>query len=180
MTCVDIHMLAGRTTGRGSCVIDGAVAAVEVPGLDAPHAIPTAAVPEWLAELLGVGPRPRVHAPGVLIAHAAMLDRVLNIAEPDAGAIAELIAPDRVSSRWLELLTAISANLLARWRVEIRAPGATTAAETLEVLDCAAAGLWMLQPGPTEEVTAGEEVVCLAPTTSTAVWTWLSRLATAG
>jgi hypothetical protein len=180
VTCVDIHVLAGRNTGRGRCVIDGPLAAVELPGLDAPHAIPTAAVPEWLAGLLGVGPRPRVHAPGVLIAHAAMLDSVLNLAEPDAGAIAAMIAPDRVSSRWLELLVAISVNLLARWRVEIRAPGATTAAETLEVLDCSAAGLWMLQPGPAEDVTGDEEVVCLAPTTSTAVWAWLSRLAAAG
>jgi hypothetical protein len=178
MISVDVHVLTGDNAGRGNCVIDGAVASVDPPGPKAPHAMPTAAVPEWLASLLGIGPRPRVHASGVLIAQPALLDRALHITEPDADAIAAVIAPDRLSRRWLDLLVAISSNLTARWRVEIRTP-ATTVAETLEVLDCSSNGLWMLQPGDSEEVPGGD-VVCLAPTTSTDVWRWLSRLAAVG
>jgi hypothetical protein len=181
---VDVDVRVGRHAGSGRCVITGDRAVADLPGLGSPRAIASAVLPEWLAGLLDVGPRPEVSSPGVLILRRALLDDVLRLSEPDVDDVAAAIAPERLSRPWLELLTTVGTSLTARWRVALRSADARSTAEALEILDCSAAGLWVVQPCPAELVAAelgdGGDLVTLAPTTSTAVWAWLSRLAAIG
>jgi hypothetical protein len=176
---VDVDVLVGPRAGAGSCLIRGGLAVVDLPGLAAPRVIPPSVLPEWLAGLVGLGPRPVVSAPGLLIAPTTLLDTVLALAAPDRAAVATAIAPDKVNAAWLALLAGIAANLAARWRVAI-GPLNADPVDSLEILDCASAGLWAIQPCPAEaaaEELGTAEAVSLAPTTPAAVWAWLSRLA---
>lgn len=176
---VDVDVRVGRHTGSGCCVTTGDRTVVDLPGLAAPRTISTAALPEWLAGLLGVGPRPEVSSPGVLILRRDVLDAVLDLAPPDVDAVAAALAPAPAPRRWLELLAPLGAGLCGRWRVEISTPGG----DALEILDCGSAGLWTVHPCPVElgEAELGDgDLVTLAPTTSTTVWAWLSRLAATG
>lgn len=178
---VDVDVRVGPHTGSGRCVTTGDRTVVDLPGLAAPRTISTAALPEWLAGLVGVGPRPAVSSPGVLILRRDVLDAVLDLAAPDVAALAAALAPEPVPRRWLELLAALGAGLCGRWRVGICAPGG---GDALEILDCASAGLWAVHPCPVElgeaELGDGGDLVSLAPTTSATVWAWLSRLAATG
>jgi hypothetical protein len=183
IVAVDVDLLVGPRAGAGSCLIQGDLAVVDLPGLPHPRAIPTSVLPEWLAGLVGLGPRPVVSAPGLLIAPTTLLDTVLALATPDpagvAAAVAAAIAPSKVSDAWLEMLAGIATSLAARWRVSVGLLDADPV-DSLEILDCASAGLWAIQPCPAE-VAAEEldtaEAVSLTPTTPTAVWAWLSQLA---
>jgi hypothetical protein len=179
VVAVDVEVLVGPRAGAGSCLIQGDLAVADLPGLPDPRTIPTSVLPEWLAGLVGLGPRPVVSAPGLLIAPTTLLDTVLALATPDHAAVAAAIAPSKVADAWLELLAGIAANLVARWRVTVGLLDAD-AVDSLEILDCASAGLWAIQPCPAEvaaEELGAAEVVSLTPTTPTAVWAWLSRLA---
>ena len=181
---VEVDVRVGRHAGSGRCVITGDRAVADLPGLASPRTVPTAVIPEWLAGLLEVGPRPEVSSPGVLIMRRAVLDDVLDVADPDADVIAAALAPERVSRSWLELLAGISAGVTARWRVALRPPDGRSLSDTLEIVDAGAAGLWAVHPCPVELITAelgeGHDLVTVAPTTPTTVWAWLSRLAAAG
>jgi hypothetical protein len=76
-------------------------------------------------------------------------------------------------------MACIAANLAARWRITVGLLDADPV-DSLEILDCASAGLWAIQLCPAEvaaEELGATEVVSLTPTTPTAVWAWLSRLA---
>jgi hypothetical protein len=176
---VDVDVLVGPRAGTGCCLIHGDLAVVDLPGLPVPRAIPTSVLPEWLAGLVGLGPRPAVSAPGLLIAPTTLLDTVLELAAPDHAAVAAAIAPSKVSGAWLALLAGIAASLATRWRVAV-GPLNADPVESLEVLDCVGTGLWAVQPCPAEvaaEELGTAEAISLTPTTPTAVWAWLSRLA---
>jgi hypothetical protein len=179
---VDVEVLAGRHTGCGRCLLEGGRAVVDLPGLAGPRVIPGAALPEWLAGLVGLGPRPQVASPGVLMLDRAALDDIVGPAAPNVAAVAAAPRPERLPQRWLELLAGIGAGFSARWRVEVTSD--VRSSETLEVIDSADTGLWAVQPCPPELAVAetGDrgELVTLAPTTPTVVWAWLSRLAATG
>ncbi|TYK43634.1 hypothetical protein [Actinomadura decatromicini] len=158
---VEVTVLVGRHPGTGNCVIGDGVAAVELPGMDGPRVVPADVVPEWIAALVALAPRPRAKTSGMLVTSQTGLDVLLgDCREPD------------ISRDWLDLLATIRASLIARWRVTA-APGGD-----IEILDCASAGLWAVQPCPPEAVGAANgPLISLTPTTPTAVWTWLSLLA---
>jgi hypothetical protein len=171
---VQVQVMAGPHPGRGQCIVDGDMAAVDLPGLDPPRRIPASVLPEWLAALVGLGPRPSVAAPGLLITSTAVLDRLLA---PGARTPSIEVPPG-----WRDLLTRIIECRQAWWRITVgpldRAP-----TDSLEIIDSGTAGLWARQPCPPtaadEELDGQGPLAALTSTTPTAVWTWLSRLATA-
>jgi hypothetical protein len=177
---VDVEIPVGPFPGTGRCLIQGDLTVAELPALTDPRALPTTALPEWLAGLVGLGPRPAVSAPGILIAQTALLDTVLDLATPEPAAVAAAIAPERLAPDWLTLLAGIAGHLAARWRITV-GPLDAAPVDALEILDCAGKGLWARQPCPTEvaaaELDTETAADALTPTTSTAVWMWLSRLA---
>jgi hypothetical protein len=169
---VKVEVMAGARPGRGLCVIAGDVAAVDLPGLDRPGRIPAGVLPAWLAGLIGLGPRPAVAVPGLLIAPTAVLDRLLA----GTGAF-----PWSVPAEWRGVLARIVECRQAWWRMTMGPPGADPV-ESLEVIDAGAAGLWARRPCPAaaadDEIDhEGLPLAALAATTPTVVWTWLSRLA---
>lgn len=120
----------------------------------------------------------------MLVIGQAALDSVLDLDRPDLDAVAAVVG-GQVAHRWLELLVTISRNLTGRWRITVGSLGAPRGVDSLEILDCADAGLWAIQPCPAELIAAERlgdsgRVVSVTLTTPTTVWTWLSRLATAG
>jgi hypothetical protein len=177
---VRVELLAGPRRGSGLCLIDGAVAALDLPGLDGPTRVPASVVPGWLAGLVGVGPRPEARSPGVLLAPRTLVDCLTGA---DAAAVRAAVGRHRVPPAWIELLVGIAASLPARWRMSVGAP-ADVPVDLLEILDAGDCGLWSVQDCPPEllsgegrEVDAAEPWAVLTPTTPTAVWVWLSRLA---
>jgi hypothetical protein len=179
---VDVEVLMGRHVGVGCCLIDGELVLADLPGLPEPQALPVAALPEWLAGLVGLGPRPAASAPGSLVTRARVLDAVLAL--DGASARSVLAATGPVPGPWPELLAAVSGGLAGRWRVAVT--GLASGDEHLEVLDCADAGLWAVQPCPPATLpdddlppspTPDDPPVLLTPTTPTTLWAWLSRLA---
>lgn len=149
-----VTVLAGRHPGTGRCRIADGVAEVELPGLDGPRELPAAALPGWLAGLVGLGPRPRAEVRGLLVTSRT--------------ALAE---PGRLPAGW-------AGAPAAHWRLDLTVPGAGPS--SLEVLD--AGSLWALSPVEeallaAEEVAVDGEPVAVRPTTPSAVWRWLAPLA---
>lgn len=164
---VFVQVKAGPWPGPGRCVIDGDAATLNLPGMHRPERCPAGAVPQRLATLVGLGPRPVVAGPGMLITSASFLDRLLTAEDPP---------PTKIPSGWREVLSTLVVHRRAWWRITVHADAAHRG---LEVIDAGDAGLWSCQqcpPEPADEIDAGEPVA-LTPTTATAVWAWLSPLA---
>jgi hypothetical protein len=175
-----VEVLKGAHPGSGRCAVGGGLAVADLPGLPEPCVLPAAALPEWLAGLVGLGPRPAASAPGALVVRASVLDAVLALDRPDARRVRATAGP--APGPWPGLLAAVSAGLTGRWRMTVA--GLTGDVAHLEVLDCGPSGLWAVQPCPpgglADELPAADgddAAVLLTPTTPTEVWVWLSRLA---
>jgi hypothetical protein len=173
-----VRVMAGPHTGRGRCVVDGGVATVDLPGLDRPRRIPASVVPEWLAALVGLGPRPAVTAPGMLITSTAVLDGLLASGDAPGARTSSIDVP----AGWRDLLTRIIECRQGWWRMSV-GPFGDDPADSLEIIDAGSAGLWARRPCPPaaadEEIDGRGPLDALTSTTPTAVWTWLSRLPTA-
>jgi hypothetical protein len=175
-----VTVLAGRHAGAGRCRLAGGRARVELPGLDGPRDIPSALVPGWLAGLVGLGPRPRPAAGGLLVTSRSVLDRILALPAADPDAVRDTVAPSVLPGGWARSLAALAGTAYGHWRLDLTVPDGGTA--TLEVLD--AGGLWSLAAvGPallaSEEDGAGpgREPITVSPVSPSAVWRWLAPLA---
>jgi hypothetical protein len=169
---IRVQVLAGPHPGRGQCVVDGDVATVDLPGLDRPRQIPASVLPEWLAALVGLGPRPSVAAPGLLITSTAILDRLLETHGTRVSSV-------NVPAGWRDILTRIIACRQGWWRMAV-GPLGHDPADSLEIIDAGTAGLWSRRPCPPEAVDEALDgsgpLAALTSTTPTAVWTWLSAV----
>jgi hypothetical protein len=116
-------------------------------------------------------------------------------------AVRAVFTPADLPDVWVRALALLAGTRVSHWRVQVFDAGA--ALDALEILDGGSSGLWAAaehDPGPfagevddsdeldgvdgigvrgtgAEEEAAAGPVVSLAPTTPTAVWSWLSRLA---
>ena len=151
-----LELARGGRTATGT--VGPQAARIEVPGQEI--VVPPDFVPEALARLNDVGPRPRPEGAGRLRVSVAGLAAAL--ATRDAAA-AELTGPDD------DALRTILAALRDHWRVEARwaAAEGSPGVRVVEVLDTDA-GMWLVVPD-------GEHVE-LWPSTPTTVFRQLCAL----
>jgi hypothetical protein len=170
---VRVAVLTGALAGTGRCLIDGTTAEVHLPDTGGrPERIPSALVPVRLARMVELGPRPVIEAPGILIAGALEIDRLLGLdgaARTRGGAPAwtdPLPAPSGgVPVTWRDPLARIVAARRAWWWVTVAAAkhgdaqvdrdaqvgaapdrvGGNGQVDRLEVVDAGEAGLWVRQ-----------------------------------
>ena len=178
---LQVTVLAGRHAGAGTCRLAEGLARVDLPGLDSPRELPSAALPGWLAGLVGLGPRPRAAVTGLLVTSRPTLDRLLALPAADPDRVRVAFAPSTLPDGWADALAAL-AGAPAHWRMELTVPGAGTAA--LEVLDAGAGGLWSLAAvdpallgSEQDGAPLDGEPVAVSPTTPSAIWHWLAPLA---
>lgn len=166
----DLLLERGDRCGRGW--VDGEMAALLVPaGADPLRqliAVPTGFLPDALARLNDVGPRPRIEpalrlrlAPGALAGILATRDL--------AAAAAAVGDDDDEHEHERAAVRELVSTLREHWRVESRwDPGPESAGgRTLEVLDTGA-GMWLVVPDGS--------AVELWPSTPTTVWRGLCNL----
>jgi hypothetical protein len=119
-------------------------------------------VPEQLARVVGLGPRPRVPAAGRLELGTGLLDE-LTAADPGRRTDALRRVLDGRPEAAGAVARALAAGFQARWEAVMRwlpAPG-SAGQRAVQVIDTAT-GLWEMEPGGTG--------VAVWPTTPTAVW----------
>jgi len=162
----ELTLLRGTRRARGW--VDGEAVALLVPEDDAAErlalrTLPTTFVPDALARLNDLGPRPRVE-PAVRL-RLPVSELATRLANPKAPAL----PPAGMDETEAAALRTLAASLTEHWRVEARwrpspdSPGV----RIVEVVDTTA-GLWLVVPdGPSVE---------LWPTTPTTVFRQLSAL----
>lgn len=127
------------------------------------------ALPETLARLVGLGPRPRQAVPVRLEVAEGRLDGLLRAGAAPARADVEQLLGEQVADDVVATVGSLAATARSRWQVAVRwQPAAGSVGErTVEVIDTAN-GLWLLG------VEAG--TLTLVPVTPTEVWRLLVRL----
>jgi hypothetical protein len=175
-----VTVFAGKHVGSGHCQLADGTARVDLPGLDGPRDIPAALLPGWLAGLVGLGPRSRPAASGLLVTSRSVLDRLLALPVADPDRVRDAVAPSILPAGWARSLAALAGATYGHWRLDLTVPGGGTA--MLEVLD--AGGLWSLTPvdpallaSEVDGATLDDEPVAVSPVTPSAVWRWLAPLA---
>jgi hypothetical protein len=125
-------------------------------------------VPEQLARIVGLGPRPRASTAEPLELGAELLDE-LTASDPGRRAGALQGASDRTPEAALAIARALATGFRTRWEVIVRwlpAPG-STGQRAMHVIDTETT-LWAVEPGGTG--------LMVSPTTPTAVWRLLVTL----
>jgi hypothetical protein len=177
---VELEVLCGPHPGTVRAVLEGPGAAVQLPDAQSGRLVSRSLLPGWLAALVGLGPRPAVAVPGVLVVDAASLDLLLGADAGGPDAVAAAFGDEPVPPAWGDALGALPARVAARWRLTTRVAdhdGALVPAGAIDVVDAGEAGLWQLAPVDTEWLTAelaGEPgppvVVAVSTLSTTAVW----------
>jgi hypothetical protein len=165
MTVFTIELLRGGVTGRGHGWSEDGKAVAELPGLDGPRSLPAQRLPSWLAALVGLGPRPRPAARGILLTDAWRLRKLLDEEDGASAAVTEILDAAELPPAWTEALGRLREDLTTHWRLTIDTLG-------LEVIDGGAAGLWRIGGDPDNQ---GR--VSLQTTTPTQIWRCLTLLA---
>jgi hypothetical protein len=125
-------------------------------------------VPEGLARIVGLGPRPRTPTAGPLELETELLDE-LTASDPGRRAGALQLVPGNGPDDARTTARALASGLRSRWEVAVRwlpAPG-STGQRAMHVIDTETT-LWAVEPGSTGLV--------VWPTTPTAVWRLLVTL----
>jgi hypothetical protein len=125
-------------------------------------------VPEQLARIVGLGPRPRVPAVRPVELGTELLDQLTELdSGRRAGALQQVLeqSPD---DAWA-VARALAAGFRARWEVVVRwlPASGSTGQRALHVIDTETT-LWAVEPGGTG--------LLVGPTTATAVWRLLVTL----
>ena len=186
-TVLELEVFEGRHQGLCVAVVEGALAAVQLPGEDAPRRLPSSLLPGWLAGLVGLAPRPRPACPGVLVLDRDRLDALLGLDEGSRGdeaAVRDALGPDPLPEAWSRALATLPGAVTGRWRLARRLDGMdgeVVGSSEVEVLDAGDAGLWQVVPVDEDWVRdelAGQpapaRLVALSATTPTAVWELLT------
>ena len=125
-------------------------------------------VPEQLARIVGLGPRPRASTARPLELATELLDE-LTASDPGRRADAPQRVPGTSSEEAWAIARALATGFRARWEVVVRwlpAPG-SSGQRAMHVIDTETT-LWAVEPGGTGLV--------VSPTTPTAVWRLLVTL----
>ena len=125
-------------------------------------------VPEQLARLVGLGPRPRASTARPLELATELLDE-LTASDPGRRADAPQPVPDTSSEEAWAIARTLATGFRARWEVVVRwlpAPG-SSGQRAMHVIDTETT-LWAVEPGGTG--------LLVSPTTPTAVWRLLVTL----
>lgn len=174
---VRVEILTGRRPGHGTIVVNGDTALAELPGIDGVRRLPAAHLPGWVAAAVELGPRPAADLTGVLVTSPEVADAILGPEPLGAGTFRDRLGTG-LSEAWVAAMAAVGATTVHRWRVTVeRLDGHRL--DRLEAADAGPAGLWALGPAGPGLVDV-DEAVAIRPTTSTDVWSWLSRLAAHG
>jgi hypothetical protein len=202
---IRLDVIRGPRAGRWLCRAEDGLACVKLPGIGASQISAWGRVPGLLANAVGLAPRPRPRCGGVLVTGRGTLDRLFDSCvaaghlpgDETIEAVRAVFAPTELPAGWVHALARLAGGAITQWKVQIVVSGGTVL-DTLEIVDGDASGLWSLTDHSPEsfadeiddvdirtvdgENDAGadcgrEALVALAPTTPTAVWAWLSRLA---
>lgn len=125
-------------------------------------------VPEQLARIVGLGPRPRASTARPLELTTELLDE-LTASDPGRRADAPQPVPDTSSEEAWAIARTLATGFRARWEVVVRwlpAPG-SRGQRAMHVIDTETT-LWAVEPGGTG--------LLVSPTTPTAVWRLLVTL----
>jgi hypothetical protein len=125
-------------------------------------------VPEQLARIVGLGPRPRASTARPLELATELLDE-LTASDPGRRADAPQPVPDTSSEEAWAIARTLATGFRARWEVVVRwlpAPG-SSGQRAMHVIDTETT-LWAVEPGGTG--------LLVSPTTPTAVWRLLVTL----
>lgn len=175
----------GLRPGHGELVFAGDHVLVRLPGVDPPQWTPRDQVPELLARVCGLRPRPVVGRAAVLITERSTVDTYVALAgAADEAAVRRCFGATRLSEDWVGRLCAVAGLVESHWEVAtLSADGAV--APWLEVVDAGpAGGLWSVTPATAQLLAAaddgpisGDELVAFVPVTTTAIWAALSTCA---